>query len=186
MSRTILIVIGILCAVITAAGSIYLLTYDPEYQHKEVLSVTTYVLPTANKLDECLFSTHDESAPPITLTDNNNPITPFIIPGEITMDESVNAMNIQEAKNLEKLVLERINKIMRLKDRQEGVKARAEIRFFPNQKLVNYQLYIYKDLYSGSFYDIKCRKDSNKWIIIDDGNGSIGSFQMTHCFQGRY
>ncbi|MEW6026352.1 MAG: hypothetical protein AB1599_03535 [Planctomycetota bacterium] len=183
MSKTLLIIIGIACAIIGAVGSIYFLTYDSEYRPREILLVTTCVVPTTNELD---FSTNDESAPPITLTNNSNPITPFVIPGKISISKFVTGMNIQDVKNLEQLLLDRANKIIRQEDRQKGVKARSEIHVSSDYKLIKYQLYIHKDRYSGSFYSIKCRKDGDKWIIIDDGADTVGSFQMTHCFQEHY
>jgi len=166
MNRTILIIIGILCVVLSAAGIILFYILTNEFRHKEVLSVETRVLKTIPEIEKDFFSITDTVTPPIELTTMNNPLKAFVIPGEIDMGEYADIVDKQKVKNIEKSALDQINKIISPKDRQEGGKAVAHVLFSSDRTLVVYYLMLYKEQKKRGDYSIKFRKDANNWIVI--------------------
>ena len=164
MNRTILIIIGILCTVITAVGIMW---YNAPQKH---LFVSTSIIRLSGDEDTSLSTTPNTFDPKSELQSKNLFIRPFLIPEESY--NSYNTTELRELQIIEKHALDYINKIISPDEKLKSYGARADIELSSDSKVTKYTLYLYNDKpigdeVGGIVYTLILKKINDSWAIIN-------------------
>ena len=170
MTRALLIVIGILCALMITAGMLW-------YNHlnalpRERLIVSTQLTPADPEEAASISAAKTTFDPQAELPGADITAKPFIIPGRINMNQYRGAMSDAEPRTIERLALDHINKTIKPADRAMGINAEAQIKLSADCLTAKYTIRIYqkqpdRNSAGGFGYNLILRKTNAGWAIID-------------------
>ena len=170
MSKILLIAIGIICAVLITAGMLW-------YNHlsalpRERLSVSTQLMPADPEEATSLSTAKTTFDPQAVMPDAGAPITPFIIPGRIYLNQYRDTLTVDQSRAIENPALDYINKIIKPADKAIGIRAEAQIKLTADSRTAKYTLRIYqkqsdRNSIGGFGYNLILRKTGAGWAIID-------------------
>jgi hypothetical protein len=169
MNKTILIVIGIACAVITAVG----IMWYSNFRCNAPLIVSTHIM-TLSPQDEAAMFLDKPSMKPMKPFIDNKPVKSFVIMGGEFIGTPEDLKYLEDIRSIEKQALAYMNRGPYLMEHSRYRSAEAELRFSSDRTLARYKLTLYESATNGKYEVVTFSKDGNRWV------------QGSYITQGRF